>query len=185
MLIVTNASDKTLVRQGQYALEVSVDQEAFQDNGRNDVFYPISRNARWNLTGLQQVSVAIKPGVNPGYLVGANPVIRLCASGNNRLEFAPLKNGKYANLLFDDRFIDASGWSVFDIPIGGNTNWEANVFGYIDPSLSPDAISVAKQQLRQTILSQVNYVEISLRSEGGRGTQVSYFLDGLQFRMAP
>jgi len=32
---------------------------------------------------------------------------------------------------------------------------------------------------------QVNYVEISVHSDGGRGTQVSYYLDGLEFQVGP
>jgi hypothetical protein len=182
--VVSQAAGTNLVRQGQYALEVKVDQEAFQYNGRNDVFYPISRNARWDLSGLLEVSVAIKLGAHPEFIAGVNPVIRLCANGGNRIEFAPLTNGYYANLFSDPGRRDANGWFVFDIPVGGNSTWEANVFGYVDPALGPDDIALAKQALRQKILAEVNYVEVSLSSVGGRGSQVSYSIDGLQFRHA-
>ncbi len=183
--VVTNTAAPALVAQGQYALQVLVDQESFHYNGRNDLFYPISRNARWNLSDLDSVKVSIKPGLNPGWIEGANPVIRLCANGGNRLEFAPLKEGHYANLLAEPTFQGTNGWSTFLAPIDGGTNWEVNVIGYIDPALCPQDILAARQQLKAKILAEVNYVEISLRTIGNRGTQVSYFIDDLRFQEAP
>jgi len=180
--IVSNTTNPALVSKGQFSLQVLIDQEAFHYNGRNDTFYPISRNARWNLSDLREVRVSLKPGVNPDFIAGANPVIRLCANGGNRLEFAPLKNGHYANLLLEPTFLGTNGWFTFATPINGSTNWEVNVIGYIDPTLNPQQIADARQKLKQKILSEVNYVEISVHSEGGRGSQVSYYLDDLEFR---
>jgi len=180
--VVSNTANPALVSKGQFALQVLVDQEAFHYHGRNDAFYPISRNARWNLSDLREVSVSLKLGLNPGFIAGANPVIRLCANGGNRIEFAPLKNGRYANLFGESGFQETNGWFTFAAPINGSTNWEVNVIGYIDPSLNPQQIADARQQLKQNILSEVNYVEISVHSDGGRGDQVSYYIDDLEFR---
>jgi hypothetical protein len=180
--VITNTASSSLVNQGRFSLQVLVDQEAFHYQGRNDAIYPITRNARWNLTNLREVSVSLKPGLNPDFLGGANPVIRLCANGGQRIEFVPLTNGRYANLFLDPAFQGTNGWFNFDAPIDGNTNWEVNVIGYIDPTLNPVQIAAARQQLKQSILSGVNFVEISVHSDGGRGSQVSYYIDGLQFR---
>ncbi len=91
-----------LVRQGQFALKVTFDEEAFHYNGRNDLIYPISRNARWNLEGLRTLTLAIKPAMNA--------------------------------------------------------------------------------QLKQRVLSEINYLEISIWSDGGRGDRLEYYIDGLEFR---
>jgi hypothetical protein len=182
--VVSNTANPTLVSKGQFSLQVLVDEETYHGNGRNDAFYPISRNAHWNLTNLSEVSVSLKPGLNPGHIDGANPVIRLCANGNNRIEFAPLTNGCYANLFLQPVFQGTNGWFNFTAPINGNTNWEVNVIGYIDPTLTPEEITAARQELKKTILSQVNYVEVSVRSNGTRSGQVSYYIDGLEFHTA-
>jgi hypothetical protein len=170
------------VHQGQRSLKVEVDQQLNHGAGRNDVFYPITRNARWNLSGLAEVGLALKPGDNPQFFNGANPVIRLCRHGGNRIEFAPLKNGLYANLLDDPAFEAGGGWLSFDIPVNGGANWEVNVIGYIDPALDPSQQAAARLQLKQEILAEVNYVEVSIRTDGGRGDPVSFFIDGLEFR---
>jgi hypothetical protein len=183
--IVRQTENSAGVKTGQFALQVAIDEDWYQGHGRNDAIFPISRNARWNLANLRELSVSLKPGVNASRILGANPVIRLCANGGNRIELAPLRNGVYANLILENRFKNAAGWSVFDIPIAGNTNWEVNVFGYIDPSLSAAEIAAAKQQLRQQILAEVNYVEISIRSDGTRGLSFSYYIDDLEFRFNP
>ena len=182
--VVSNAANPTLVSKGQFSLQVLVDQETFHGNGRNDAFYPISRNAHWNLTNLSEVSVSIKPGLNPGFIAGANPVIRLCANGNNRIEFAPLKNGRYANFFLDPVFQGTNGWFNFTAPINGNTNWEVNVFGYIDPALNPEQIAAARQQLKTNILADVNYVESPFVRTAAAAQQISYYLDGLEFHSA-
>jgi hypothetical protein len=182
--VVSNTANPTLVSKGQFSLQVLVDEETYHGNGRNDAFYPISRNAHWNLTNLSEVSVSLKPGLNPGHIDGANPVIRLCANGNNRIEFAPLTNGCYANLFLQPVFQGTNGWFNFTAPINGNTNWEVNVIGYIDPTLTPEEITAARQELKKTILSQVNYVEVSVRSNGTRSGHVSYYIDGLEFHTA-
>lgn len=181
--VVNQASHPQLVCQGQYALEVKVDQDWFQYNGRNDLFYPISRDARWDLSHLREVGVSIKLGLHAESIAGANPVIRLCSNGGNRVEWAPLKSGRYANLFQESAFAGPDGWFNFNAPINGNLNWEVNVVGYIDPALSPAQVLAAKQQLKQKILSEVNYVEISVRSVGSRDTQITYHVDGLQFRV--
>jgi hypothetical protein len=180
--VLTNAAASNVVKQGQYALQVLVDQEWFQHNGRNDLFYPISRNARWDLSDLASVRVCIKPGLNPGWIAGADPVIRLCANGGNRIEFVPLKDGHYVNLLSDPAFQGTNGWFTFVAPIDGSPIWEVNVIGYVDPALGPQEVVAARRQLKTNILAEVNYVEISVRSIGSRGTQVSYFVDGLEFQ---
>ena len=179
---VTRDEAPDLVKEGDYSLRVLVDQESHHYNGRNDLRYPITRNARWNLGSLSEIGVSLKLGLNPGFVAGANPVIRLCTNGGNRIEFAPLKNGRYANHFLDPAFQSGGGWSTFEIPVGGNANWEVNVIGYIDPALNPAQQAAARQQLKQDILSEVNYVEVSVRSTGGRGQQVSFYLDGLEFR---
>ena len=81
-------------------------------------------------------------------------------------------------------FQGTNGWFNFTAPINGNTNWEVNVIGYIDPALTPEQIANDRQQLKQSILSDVNYVEISVHSDGGRGQQVSYYIDDLEFHSA-
>jgi hypothetical protein len=164
---------------------VLIDQEWFQYNGRNDLFYPISRNAGWNLTDLREVSFAIKLGLNTGQILGANPVLRLCANPGNRIEFVPIANGQYVNLFSKPEFQDPNQWFEFTVPVDGNANWEVNVIGYIDPASDLAATARAKQELKAKILAQSNYVEISVRSDGNRGTRVSFYLDGLAFHLNP
>jgi hypothetical protein len=179
---ITRNEDPDLVKEGNTSLRVLIDQELFHYNGRNDLRYPITRNARWNLGTLGEIGVSLKLGLNPSFVTGANPVIRLCKNGGNRIEFAPLKNGLYANHFLDPAFQSGGGWSTFHIPVAGNASWEVNVIGYIDPALDPAGQAAARQQLKQNILAEVNYFEVSVRSAGGRGQQVSFYLDGLEFR---
>jgi hypothetical protein len=179
--VVVRSENPSLVRQGQYALKVAVDEESFHYNGRNDLVYPISRNARWNFTELRALTFAIKPAMNAQLLNRVNPVIRLCANGGNRLEFVPTKNGLYANFLLDDRFQAEDGWKVFRLPIEGNADWEINVFGFLDSHLQGTELLDAQQQLKRKVLSEINYLEISLASDGGRGDRLEYYVDDLKF----
>ncbi|MCL5096798.1 MAG: hypothetical protein M1608_04585 [Candidatus Omnitrophica bacterium] len=183
--VVNSAENPEAVKNGSHAIKVDIREDLYQSNGRNDTFYPITRNAGWNLADLREVSIAIKPGLNPSLITGANPVIRLCQNGGNRIELAPLKNGRYANLFLDNSFKGQNGWFVFNIPITGNANWEASVIGYIDPKLSQAEVAAAKQQLKQSILSKVNYVQISILSDGTQGDRLSYYIDGLEFHTGP
>ncbi len=179
--VVNETNQPETVCRGQRALAVSIDQEWFQENGRNDLVFPISRNAHWNLSRAGQITFAIKPQVNATQLNGANPVVRLCANGGNRIEFAPVKNGRYADFLRDSRFDAGNGWRRFTIPLAGSADWERNVIGHVEPGLTGAALDAARQSLREDILSSVNYLEISIRSTGGRGERVVYYVDDLEF----
>jgi len=58
------------------------------------------------------------------------------------------------------------------------------VIGYIDPTLTEPEKQVAKAQLEEDILSDLNYVEISIRSTTSQHDapydMVSYYIDNLQ-----
>ena len=154
--------------------------------GRNDVFYPVSRNAHWNLSDLIDVRISIKPDENAGLLVDTNPIIRLYKNGGNRIEFVPRDNGVYTNLFLNNALRDSEGWYNFSIPLPGDATWEKNVIGYIDPGLPKTEQQAAKAQLEKDILADVNYVEISIRSTTSRTLApydvLSYYIDGLQLR---
>ena len=182
--VVTNSENAALVRQGQYAIKVTIDEEAFHYNGRNDLIYPISRNARWNLEDLRALTLSIKPAMNAQLMRGVNPIIRLCANGGNRIEFVPVKKGVYANSFLDDRFKAQNGWLAFRIPVEGSADWEVNTFGFLDPNLHGADLLAAQRQLKRRVLSEVNYVEISLWSDGGRGDRLEYYVDDLEFHFS-
>lgn len=169
-------------------LEVTVENAQNWDYagvGRNDVFYPRSRNASWSdMRGsLAGIEVSVMLGTNANLVVDTNPVIRLCRNGNMRIEFVPRKMGAYANLFLDTSLKDSDGWYNFYIPAAGDATWEKNVIGFIDPSLSPADQVTARAQLEQSILADVNYVEISIRTTTTQTVPddiVSYYIDGLR-----
>jgi hypothetical protein len=168
-------------------LEVSIENAQdweFLRYGRNDVFYPMSRNAHWGLRGLAGIEVSIMPGLNAGLIVDTNPVIRLYKNPGTRIEFVPRKGGVYANLFLDTALMDTDGWYNFYIPAAGDATWEKNVIGYVDPSLSPADQQAARAQLEQEILGFVNYVEISIRTTTSQAVKpddvVTYYIDGFR-----
>jgi hypothetical protein len=165
--VVSAATDPAHVKTGSYAIEVRVESSQyseFRDVGRNDVFYPVSRNAHWNLPNLKEVRFSIKPELNAALLSGTNPVVRLYKNGGNHIELVPLRNGKYVNLLNGIVAPDAGGWYNFSAALAGDSGWEKNVIGYIDVSLSASERLAAKARVEREILSDLSYVEISIRS---------------------
>lgn len=172
---------------GRHALHVMIDSAQYWDHlgvGRNDVFYPMSRNAHWNLLGLSWVRFSIKPDINPSLLSGTNPIVRIYKNGGNRIEFVPRAGGRYVNLLRNGGLPNADGWFTFDIPLTGNATWEKNVIGYVDPDTPDSQLNAARGALEREILSDVNYVEISIRSVVPAPLvsheRISYYIDNLR-----
>jgi hypothetical protein len=187
LTMVSKASAAQYVNGGNYALQVSVENAQYWEAwgfGRNDVFYPISRNAHWNLPSLAEVRFSIKLGMNADLITGTNPIVRLYKNGGNRIELVPKVSGFYANLFNNTALRDADGWYTFTIPLTGDATWEKNIIGYIDPTLSEPEKQTAKEQLERNILADLNYVEISIRSTTSQSDApydvVTYYVDGLQ-----
>ncbi len=188
MTIVTRR-DVPGINEAAFALSVTIENtQDFEEVGvgRNDVFYPVSRNAHWNLQNLRQVRFAVKPYLNPQLIAGTNPIVRLYKNGGQRIEFVPRVRGTYANMFRDQQFRDAAGWFRFAIPVAGDETWEKHIIGYIEPGLSASAKQAAQAQLEAEILKDVNYVEISIRSVTSRSVNpddfVSYYIQGISFR---
>ncbi|MGZ3241649.1 MAG: hypothetical protein ACXWJK_15640, partial [Burkholderiaceae bacterium] len=176
------------IKAGSHAIKIYIESTQYGDEGgfgRNDVFYPASRNAHWNLPDLTQLKFSIKPGINKQLLVGTNPIVRLYKNGGTRIEFVPRNRGVYANLFLANNFMDSNGWYNFSIPLAGDAIWEKNVIGYIEPGLSDAATQAARAQLESEILADLNYVEISIRSTTSQSANppydvVSYYIDGIE-----
>lgn len=184
--MVGGPKDHDAASVGKRALSVTVENGEYWESlgfGRNDVFYPASRNAHWNLSRLRSVHVAIKLGDNANLVTSTNPIIRLYKNGGNRLEFVPLTNGAYTNLFLDPGLMDADGWYHFTVPVTGSASWEKNIIGYIEPSLTGSARLAARTQIERDILADVNYVEISIRTTTSQFNApddvVTYYIDGL------
>lgn len=167
-LSVVSATDEPgHVKRGRYAVKVRVESSQYWEwlgVGRNDVFYPISRNAHWNRPNLAEVRFSIKPGRNASLLSGTNPIVRLYKNASNRIELVPLRDGVYANFLNDIAMRDADGWYNFRARLTGDSGWEKHVIGYIDVDVPMSERRAAQARLEGEILSDLNYVEISLRS---------------------
>ena len=188
-LNAVNRKDRPeLVKEGRYSLEVEIESSQYWEwlgVGRNDVFYPVSRNAHWHRPYLQQVRFSIKPKHNASLLVGTNPIIRLYKNPGTRIELVPVNLGVYANRLEDLSIKDVNGWYNISAPLAGSEKWEKNVIGYIDPSLPVWEHAIAKARLEQEILADLNYIEISVRStavDSGEKPfhRLSYFIDELR-----
>jgi len=172
------------------ALEVTIentqDFEELGGFGRNDVFYPVSRNAHWDLRNLRTVSFAVKPILNAKLIAGTNPILRLYKNGGQRIEFVPRLRGRYANLFKEMHFQDADGWFLFSVPVAGDDIWERHVIGYIEPGLTESDRQAAEQRLEAEILDDVNYVEISIRTTTSQSVNpddfVSYYIGKLFVR---
>jgi hypothetical protein len=188
---ILQTDDADHVQHGDSSLQIQIaNAEIWEqwDLGRNDIFYPASRNAHWDLSSLTQINFAMKLGDNPGLIQGVNPVVRLYSNRGTRLEFVPLQNGHYINLFLDSSAKDENGWYAFSVPAGGSSQWERNVFGYIDPSLAPDSYEQARQALIGTILADVCFVEVSIRTVRAYPPNIpvencSFYLDDLQFQL--
>ncbi len=184
VLVIDRDQKPEFVRQGRHALEVTVDQEWFQSDGRNDLVFPIHRNAHWDLSGVRTIKLAIKLDQGADQLQGVNPVVRLATHGGDRLEWVPIRAGVYADFLRDARFRDPQGWQVFQIPLAGDGDWERTVIGHIDPTLNPAGVAAARQELANRVLADVNYLEISVRSQGTRGDSLRFHLDDVEFSVS-
>lgn len=185
--IVTKSTNPEDVKMGRRALKILIENTQYWEGwgvGRNDVFYPISRNAHWDLSNLVAVRFSVKLGENPDLFVGTNPIVRLGKNSGNRIEFVPRSGDMYANLFLDTALRDTQGWYTFNIPLAGNATWEKNVIGYIDPTLPASEWPAARAQLEQGILADTNYVEISIRSSTSQWDApydvVTYLIDGLE-----
>ncbi|MDH4296540.1 MAG: T9SS type A sorting domain-containing protein, partial [Cyclobacteriaceae bacterium] len=167
----------------QYSMRVDVDVESFSVNGRNDLIYPRFKNAHWQFSNIDSIFFSVK-FTSQQLIEGTNPIVRLCKNGNNRIEFIPTHDGLYCDFFKDDALRDSDGWYTFRIPLSGNDSWERNLIGYIDPALSPSDRELAKQQLYENILEDVNYFEISIQLAGSeywsRGESVVYYIDDLR-----
>ncbi|MGE5643614.1 MAG: hypothetical protein ACM3Y8_11450 [Byssovorax cruenta] len=187
LTMVSKASAPRYVNSGNHALQVSVENTQYWEDrgfGRNDVFYPISRNAHWTLPNLAEVRFSVKLGLNPDLITNTNPIVQLYKNGGNRIELVPRANGIYANLFQNTALQDANGWYAFTIPLAGNATWEKNIIGYVDPTLTASQKQAAKDQLERDILADLNYIEISIRSTTSKSDApydaVTYYIDGLQ-----
>jgi hypothetical protein len=187
LTIRNQLANPTEVKTGQYSLKITVENAQnleWLGYGRNDLFYPVTRNLHSNLSALSEVRFSVKLGTNAALIQGTNPIFRICKNGGNRIEFVPLSNGVYTNLFGSSALRDAEGWYNFSIPITGNATWEKHVIGYIDPALSDSQKQAERARIEQAILADVNYVEISIRSttspQENPDDITSYFVDGLQ-----
>ncbi|MDH4092158.1 MAG: T9SS type A sorting domain-containing protein [Cyclobacteriaceae bacterium] len=180
---VSKSQNPEYVRNGQYSMRVDVDVESFSVNGRNDLIYPRFKNAHWQFSNIDSIFFSVK-FTSQQLIEGTNPIVRLCKNGNNRIEFIPTHDGLYCDFFKDDALRDSDGWYTFRIPLSGNDSWERNLIGYIDPALSPSDRELAKQQLYENILEDVNYFEISIQLAGSeywsRGESVVYYIDDLR-----
>jgi hypothetical protein len=189
--VVSRTAEPQYVKSGKYALKVRVQSSQYWEwlgVGRNDVFYPVSRDAHWYRPNLAEVQFSIKPRTNADLLQGTNPIVRLYKNAGHRIELVPVRDGVYANLLNDITMRGADGWYTFRAALAGDPQWEKNVIGYIDPGLSVADRQVSRAQLERDILSDINYVEISIRSTAvDQGALlppfhvVAYYIDDLRF----
>jgi len=132
-------SHPVLSTRARFSLQVLIDQESFHYHGRNDTFLPDLPNALWEPDQPVPGRIRSKLGLNPGFIAGANPIIRLCANGGNRIsKFAPpqerpLRGTSFLEPIFKGKRL------VHLLPpqSTATTNWEVNVIGYIDPTLIP------------------------------------------------
>jgi hypothetical protein len=180
-LSIVNSSNPLYVKHGNYSLKVDVTGESYNGSGRNDLSFPLSKNAHWNLAALTSLKLSIKPDLNPSLLTGANPVVRLCTNGTNRIEFVPKSAGVYANLFNGSG--DANGWYNFTIPASGSTSWEKNIIGYVDPALTGTARTNALLQIQANVLANVNYIEVSVHSAADYGQSYSFYIDDIEFSL--
>jgi hypothetical protein len=177
--IVKKEESPENVKNGQSSVSVDISVESYTINGRNDLIYPRFKNAHWKLSNIDSIIFSVKP--TSKYLIsGVNPIFRICTNGNDRIEFVPKKNGKYANFFDVTGLADPNGWYTFRIPLAGDDSWERNIIGYIDPASDPIKQIQAEQQLIASVLSDVNYFEISIQSGGNRGDRLVYFIDNLK-----
>jgi hypothetical protein len=185
--MVTRGADPRNVKVGRRALEVRIESTQYWERwgfGRNDIFYPVSRNAHWNRANLAEVRFSIKLAENASLVVGTNPIVRLCRNGGNRIELVPARGGRYANLFREGSLADPEGWYTFNVRLAGDPAWEKNVIGTIDPALAEAELQAARAQLEKDILADLNFVEISIRSTTSQHDAphdvVTWFLDGLE-----
>ena len=184
--VTDKVNNPTCVKNGNVSLMVSIENTELNldsDKGANEIFYPRFKNAHWDLSAIDGIKFSIKPYENPDLIVGTNPIIKLCKNGGNRIELIPVQSGFYNNLFSNNSMRDETGWYNFIVPVSGSLNWEKNIIGYIDPKLSIEDKAAEKIKLENDILSDVNYVVVSLKS-----TRVndpidicSFYLDGLEF----
>jgi hypothetical protein len=179
--IVDKNTQANMVKEGQYALKSSIQIEWFTREGQNDLIYPRYRNANWSFTENEAISFTIKTE-QLNFIQGTNPIVRICTNGNNRIEYVPIKNGRYVNLFHDPEYASSveNGWYTFTIPLRGNDLWQKNLIAYIDPDLDEAQKEAAREAIFQNILSHVNYLEISIECGGNKGDVFTYYLDNLR-----
>ena len=176
---VNKDNNPTFVKNGNASLMVYVENTELYENsdrGANEIYYPRFKNAHWDLSAIDSIKFSIKLGENPNLIVGTNPIIKLCKNGGNRIEMIPIQDGYYKNLFSDTTSKDANGWYNFTVPVSGNSKWEKNIIGYIDSELNLEDKDAEKLKIEKDILSEVNYVVISVKS-----TRVKYPLDSCSF----
>ena len=177
----------TEVKTGQYSLKITVENAQNGEGygyGRNDVFYPVTRNLHSNLSALSEVRFSVKLGTNGALIQGTNPIFRIYKNGGNRIEFVPLSNGLYTNLFESSVLRDGEGWYNFSIPITGNATWEKHVIGYIDPALSDSEKQTERARIgtgdprRRKLRGNIDSLDHQPMENPDDIT--SYFVDGLQ-----
>lgn len=159
--------------------EINCSRDINGNLGWNELFYPVTKNAAWDLTDKTSISFSIKPGENPELINGTNPVVRLCMNSGNKIEYVPKVFDLYRNFFFEE-----SDWNDFIVPLNGNALWEVNIIGYINPALSEAEKIIAKNELKNKILENVNYIEIAIGSTiltTDSDNIFSIYLDGLKF----
>ncbi|MFZ5986662.1 MAG: cellulose binding domain-containing protein [Bacillota bacterium] len=185
MVNKNDASGDGNVKYGNYSLKADINGSKFGKRGWNEIFYPVAKNAGWDLAAVSDILISIKPGDNFNLVVATNPVIRLCMDSGNKVEFVPKANGYYANLFSDNSYKSADGWYNFTIPTEGSSTWERNIVGYVDPSLSEMDKARASNDLKNKIMKNVNYIEIAIGSTIHNTTTnhtFSVYIDGLMFK---
>lgn len=149
------------VKCGTKSIRVNVNEVGYDNIGRNDIYYPITRNAKWNLSGSKSLNLSLKFLENANLVAngGTNPIIRLYKNNGTRIEYVPVSDGCYANVF---KNVQNGSWVDLSIPLSGNSSWKKVVIGYVDPSLTGAAKEAELKRIEDSVLAEVNYIEISI-----------------------
>lgn len=158
---ISKTDDSSNVISGDKSVKVNVNEVSWNNDGRNDVYYPITKNAKWDLSSAKNLNMSVKFLNNADIVAngGTNPVIRLYKNGGTRIEYVYTENGRYANKFAG---VQNNTWVDISVPLSGNPNWKKVVIGYVEPSLTGEAREAELKKIEDSVLSEVNYIEVSI-----------------------
>jgi hypothetical protein len=142
--------------------------------------YPRYKNAHWSLNESDAITFSIKFD-SLQLIQGTNPIFSLCTNKNHRIEYVPITNGLFANLFSFPANMSENGWFTFSIPLSGNEKWSRNLVGYVDPDLNEQEKQAEKERLIREVLSDVNYLMVSIELNDTRGKTFTYYVDNIRF----